>query len=512
MFIAVLAAVTASIGTVLIIGSDLKISADSGPLLRTLFDYVILNTFLWAAVILLFAAFLWSRLDYLLALETAKHTRFSSRTIRRLAAEAKSTDGTVRLRGSTDHSRNQLKAKLLRVFLSDRELTDERPGHETVIQTSAATDSATALEAPENGGALDDGAAKDVVADSDAAPENLPARPEDVDSDTDADSDSDVDADESSTKQQSATRETAASFREQWDVMWMDLLTSFNTSEFLWRFVLPASIVFVAALTLLRRAVFRWYVYVVIAAASVFVATMYFGVFKWRRRRRLSSLRTTREPTPWNGCTCLAKRVDTDEATGYYVWISGRLYFDFDAVRLANTVADRWHRYVNGDPVPPAIQEKYARNVKQMLPTVYHTEHDEGDGRPAIMDDIVREVSEATDPHGIVPKHELAERVVERGRDGGHDPDLIAECYADLVPEVLAEREVTVEDTDGNERTLTIVYLRSETVTPQLAQLRSQFSTRVSNESGKYPLPEVPRATIDRENPPAHMRRAGVAE
>ena len=98
------------------------------------------------------------------------------------------------------------------------------------------------------------------------------------------------------------------------------------------------------------------------------------------------------------------------------------------------------------------------------------------------MDDLIREVADATDPHGIVPKDELAERVISRGRDGGHDPDLIAERYADLVPEVLAERAVLDEDTDGNERTITVVHLRTETVTPQLAQLRSQFSSRVSGD------------------------------
>lgn len=490
VFGTVMAGLTFLLGLFGILASGVSIDADSGPVLRALFE-TLLNTYLWAFLFLGIAALLWSKLYDLMAAQTARSTRFSGRTIRRFAAEAKSTDGTVRLLGSNEHSRDQLFAKLMRVYRSTSAFEDERPGDETTIQTSA-TDPA-ALEAPEHGGAIterDD----DLPVAADVGDDLLPERR--ANTDTDTDTATDTDHIDNATIERAGVRDALALMR-------MDLAASLNLSEVLWRWALPFALTVVAAFTLIQRVAVQWYVYLVVFAFAGFVATAYYGAFKWRRARRLSSLRREQQTTGWKGCNALAKRVDTDEATGYYAFVGGRLYFDFDAVRLAHTVADRWYRHLNDEPVPPAMQEKFARNVKGMLPTVYHTEHDQSDGRPAIFDDIIGAIADARDPHGIVPKSELCERVVERGRDGGHDPDVVAECYAEMVPSVVTEREIEIEDTDGERQTMTVVHLREHTITSQLAQLRSQFSTRVSADAtGVYPLPDVERAEIDRERPP----------
>lgn len=260
---------------------------------------------------------------------------------------------------------------------------------------------------------------------------------------------------------------------------WTRTYAGFNATEFALRAVLPGLATLMLAFIALQRAVWQPWVYLMLFATAAFIGTLSYTTHKVRKQRRLQSSRTRGQREVRRTRSALAKATDTQGPTGYYVWMSGRRYFDFNPYRLADKVADRWYRHLQHQEVPPSIQQKYARDVAQMDPLIHTVENDNTDGRAAMADDLARVVWTAESPPEIVPKHELGRRASQLGDGIGHDPDLLAEVYEDLYSCLFKERDISLYDSEGEEVTVTMVARRDRHITPQLAQLRSQYSERI---------------------------------
>ncbi|ELZ96580.1 hypothetical protein [Haloferax sulfurifontis] len=513
------------IGVFFIASGTVSATASSSWLVRA-FASVVTNFALYSALAVIGAVVAINRWWDLAAGKTAEHTRYSKRTVKRFAAEVKSTDGTTRLIGNADHSENELRAKLMRAFAGQSE--SETPDEDEQVEAVAPVDTGYGIP---DGAAINERAAE-ATDDVDSSLEGvslltakqvvrlrighlqarlvandledhgyradhgrpLPAVAETADEDADADTHGDETAAVDDSPETKSFADIFADFRRARQTARMDIATSFNADEILWRFGLPAIGTVFAAMVVAQTPWFAGWVYPVLIAIGVAVGATSYLTFKWRRRRAVRSLREEREPKRWRTCVTLAKRVETPEQTLFVAWMGGHVYADYDRHRLARKVADRWHARLQGNDVAPAMQEKFARNVRQMLPMLHQFEYgDAYEGRKAIMDDIITTVSEARDPDGMVPKFELAEKVVERGEGVGHDPDIVAEVYEGMVPTVLTETDITVTDADGTPHDITAVHLRTMDIPDDLARIRAQFSNQfaVDNIDG-YPLPDIP--------------------
>ncbi len=145
----------------------------------------------------------------------------------------------------------------------------------------------------------------------------------------------------------------------------------------------------------------------------------------------------------------------------------------------------------------PAIEERYAWCLDRYI--LNFAGWRENMEKPQVMDQLVNTVLDSED--GMLPKEVLAQRVVEHDRQYiwmglrfvgmGYDPDLVAECYDELVPNTLVEHQFTISAPDA-EREVTAVRARTETLPPDVAKLRASFSD-------SFPIRQMP----DRYNLPA---------
>jgi hypothetical protein len=597
IFLAAVSGMVAFIGLYFAVVENLDPSATSGPLIRTVVSWLT-NFFAWAVLSVGGLVFFINRWWARAASRAAAETRYSKDAIKRLRQELTSTDGSVRLIGTPNHSRDELRAKLMRAFAGQYD--GDRPGRDVDVSPPEAENTGKALahDSPEaalpdkSGGtggdesdsgidkpsidSTDDrGADVDDLHDeqdlaaalergsNDAALLGLSASlrgyrpepsmveeltlvqdavdrdpnlvledgevrlgndPDDTEDDlshllddSEGELPDDIDADDhdgqpdeseqSERSDPSAPERGAASFRQAIQTFRMDLATTLNFQEVLTRFVLPGAVAVLAVLTVAGTPWFAPWVYPVIFAFGTLVGTINYGVFKWRRRRKLRKLRTDPETGRWSSCAVLAKRVETPEQTMYAAWMGGLRYADFDKQRLVEKVADRWYQRLHGEEVAPAIQEKFGREIAHCRPLLKQFEYRNPDeGRKGIEDDIIDVIREAKDPDGMVSKRSLAETVVGRGPDNGHDPDLVAEVYESLVPRVLSETEVSLVDTDGIDRTVTAVHLRWMDVPDDLSQIRAQFSNQFSaDKDPTHELPEVSPAGIGEPAYASHL-------
>lgn len=568
----------AAVGLVLSSGSS--VTASSEPLLTTLAKAAT-NFWAWGVLFLAASIVYAMRTGNRMARAAARQTRFSYRTIMRLAAEARTTNGTIPIDGTTEHSEHQLKAKLLRAWNAD-EAKPTEPVEETLVDTDTELQP---LAEPEFGGALeastddtDTTASESAETDQSEAegPEKedvyealgidplkaalagldeedaefirdvaliegatngfelaeelneagapVPDRPDalevrsrgltrDADGNPVADEfewgddeeRSAIPADEPREPVAEPVADDGASEDEQEraglltrvkrtiQTVRMDVTTTLNFGELGYRFVLPTAITTLLIVMVNQTLWFQPWVYFAILAASVTVGGSYYTFYKWNQHRRLENLRRDRNPTSWNSVRVLAKTVETEEATVYMAWMNGKRYADHDRARIANKLANRWYQYLQTNECWPAMQEKFHRDLRTYDPALYATMHgDMEEGIPAIYDDIMRVINESNDPEGIVPKHQLAERVMGKDFGVGHDPDLIADCYEELYPQSIAETDIELEDTDGNVQTVTVVHRRDRRIEPELAKLRARFSSSVSaDDEAGYELPDV---------------------
>lgn len=473
------------------------------------------NFTIWAALTVLATLALFRKLNPTLASKTAKETRFTEKEIEHIAAEAKTTDGTSRLIGSAQHSIDQLRAKLLRVF-NDEDINE---GVESL--DDLAPGSKLERSGREHGGALDSGIAGSLPAPGEeGAPEvqepygerknqaeldvleaaldaeflasQIDYQPDRTRSAGPDELDDRVEDPAVEQSDDDAGPDPVGVLQRKFQLARMDAAAAASSDELLARFVAPAAVTALGCFTLFGTFWLHPVLYIAVASVSVLVGTLVYTGFKWRRRKNVEKARETSSYGGWSACDALAKKCTTERGAEFYcVWMGGKRYFGFDKHRLARKVADRWHQRLNGEVVAPAIHEHFAQGARTMMPLAHHIEYrDDRRGRGAIYD-LVADVIRAADD-GIVPKMHLAEMVVDRGPEFGFDPDLVDEVYVDMVGDALEEFEVHLRNTDGDLVPVTLVTLRTMGVPIDMEDLRSEFSNQVSPEDEPlYELPEV---------------------
>ena len=376
----------------------------------------------------------------------ARETGHKPRTIARLADEIRTTSGTARAIVFGDDSRAEATMRILESFDGD----DDR-----ITFAGEATDA--------------DAAADSSVTIPDSS--GLPAVAE-------------VD-------------ESDPSNAERFKLWRMDVATGLRTDDVVWKFGVPAAVVLVVELILVQFWV-QWWLYPPLVAGAVLAGLLSYKGDQWLRHRRLGRLRQTRTGDTWEEIAVLVKTVDADGLTVHMGFLAGRSYASTSRLDLAETLATRALERSHGYQPSPAIEERYAWCLDRYIPNFDGWR--ENMEKPAVMDQLVNEVLDSEE--GMLPKEVLAQRVIEHDRryiwrglrfvGMGYDPDLVAECYEELVPNTLVEHDLTLRTPD-RDRDVTAVRARTETLPPDVARLRAAFSDRfpVRKMPERYDLPGV---------------------
>ena len=255
----------------------------------------------------------------------------------------------------------------------------------------------------------------------------------------------------------------------------LEIASTLNFNEVFWSFAVPAIATAVVALVLIQFWAPLW-MYALIGAAAVVVGAGWYVGSHSLRRRRVRSVRKPEQAASYNDIAVLVKKVETEDVTAYYGWVDGQVYADFNELRLAWTLAEVAHACIEGEPKPPTIQAKFARNLKQYLPNLEG--YEEAVERPEITDRIIQTVAETES--GRMPKNRLADRVVrsDQQRIGGigYDPRLVADAYDAITPYALVETVAEVDTPTEGAKEMTVVRLRNDTTNREAIETDAQFS------------------------------------
>ncbi|WP_254810615.1 hypothetical protein [Natronosalvus amylolyticus] len=378
------------------------------------------------------------------ASRAAAKTGFSERTVKRLAAEAETTDGTETVVVTPAESVRETASQLLDIFGIAPAHIDVADVHTIDEDTvDAAQDSADAAD-------IDD----------------IVVHPR---------------ANLSTTDHLRMTQ--------------LELISTLESRDLLWNFGFPAAVTFVIGLLVAQIWVSPW-VYLLLASASVVVGALWYLGSHRRRRTRVHGLREPDETEAFDEIAVLVKRVDTSDTTAFYGWCGGSVYADYDGIRLAWTLAEIAHAHIEpGEAVPPTIQQKFARNLKQFVPNIEG--YVDAVERPEITNMLAKEVADA-DQH--LPKSQLLDRVIERDRQRiggiGYDPRLVADRYERNVPELFIEVPVEIDTPTRGTQEMTAVKLRTDDARPAVIETRAQFSTLYQPDyQPDFELPDVEMQT-----------------
>jgi len=414
------------------------------------------------------------------ASQAAAITGMDQRSIRQLAAEARSPDGTTRVVATVDDTVEEIERRIVEALQTGEDDTlslaeGSAAVEERVFQAERrAQILADELDLP------DDMGSRDLEDDAD---------PEDVD-------DEEMD------------------FGTAVKHLRMDLASALNFSNIFWQFVLPAAGTTVLALSTLGVWVGApWYP--VLIALGMAVGALNYYRHRRREAKKLDSFREDVEETNWSMLSILVKPVETQETTGYYVWVAGRRYAAYDRLQFVEDVADRAHQKLHQGYPEPSVMEKNAEQLADYYPDLAGFQDQE---RHDIQLELIDRVRESK--YGLVPKQQLTEDVVEHRleeragglyREGlGYDPALVRAAYDDLVPGYLTEVELTVDTEDGPQP-MTAVESTIDPLPVDRAQIRAEFSAlfrEYASREPRYDLPDSP----DVEMPPQRLEPRSVKD
>jgi hypothetical protein len=424
---------------------SVEVSASSAPLISAILEWATSGWGYVFAAIVFGRGTIWGIRRARIA-KAAHETGYKPRTIARLAEEIRTTDETTRAIIFGDDTLENAIERIAEAFEGE----DDRIAFDT--STEETESSAVTLPAP----------ADQAVDDT-------------------------VDQDH---KDEPSTAERFKLWR-------MDLATGLRTDDVVWKLLVPAGIVLVVELILVQFWV-QWWLYLSLLAGALVAGLIVYRGDQWLRDRRLRSLRQERGGETWEEIAVLVKSVETDEVTVHMGFLAGRTYASTDREELVETLATRALERSYGYHPSPSIEERYAWCLDRYI--LNFAGWRENMEKPAVMDHLVNEVLDSED--GMLPKEILAQRVIEHDREYiwqglrfvgmGYDPDLVAECYEELVPNTLVEHELTIRAPDGD-REVTAVRARTETLPPDVAQLRANFSDRfpIRKMPDRYELPSV---------------------
>ena len=418
----VFAGLVTTIGIFATLGSGVETGSDSSWFVTALLG-VATSLWTYALVAVLFIAvfrYTRRRRD---AQRAASITGFSVKSVLRLAAEAKTADGTSTLIVSPSDSVTSAAERIITAFETHHSYL-EAAGKQTITD--------------------------EIV---DAAQESAEAADE-----TDL-----VIHERANTSADEHTRRKR-----------LELASTLNIEDILWNFAIPSMVTFVSLLFGVQFWVALW-VYPLLAVVSITVGALWY-VFVHRRRR--SHVKATRQPDAqpqYDDIAVLVKKVELPETKIYLGWCGGTIYADYDEIRLAWTLSEVAHAHVEGKPVPPTIQEKFWRNLTQFSPNLKGYEELE---KSEIMDSLIETVGKTNAQ--ALPKNKLCDRVVRQDQQRiggvGYDPRLVADMYREIVPYALIEDEIQVEAPNGNRKPMTVVRLRTRPLSTEVAETEAQFS------------------------------------
>lgn len=451
--VAVILTSIVGVGVLFAAQASWEVSGSSAPILSTFLNWM---TSGWGYVIAAFVfgqGSIWGIRRRLIS-KSAKESGYRPRTIERLSEEIRSAGGTTRVIAFADDPVDEL---------ADRIETAFRTGEDDILRLEDDDDtgeSVSNLPVP---------AGEVLPATTDSRFGRFPP------------------------EQELSRPERFALWRK-------DLASALQTNTLIWRFLVPIGVMLAVELILVRFWV-AWWLYPVLVAGALLGGLGVWRGTLWFRRRRLRSLREDHSHDVYDEIAVLVKTVETDELTIHMGFLAGRRYASRDREQLAETLAERALERCEGKQPAPAIEERYAWCLERYI--VDFEGWRANREKPEIMDQLVTEVLEAEE--GMLPKEVLAHRVVEHDRKYiwqglrfvgyGYDPRLVAEAYQDLEPAALVEREVEIDRPDEETTTLTAVRARTETLPPDVAQIRANFSERFPTRKlpDRYDLPEVDR-------------------
>jgi len=437
--------------------AEVEVSASSAPLLSAVLEWA---TSGWGYV---FAAVVFGRgsiwgIRKARIVKAARETGHKPQTVGRMADEIRTTDGTNRAIIFGDDDTESARERIRKAFNGNDDRVsfdaDAEAGDDVDVDGPGTVDKATAMNLPRR------------AAGDDREPEQ-------------------------------ETDEDTPSNAERFKLWRMDLATGLRTDDVIWKLLVPAGIVFVLELILVRFWV-QWWLYPSLLAGALLVGVGVYRGDQWLRQRRLRSLRQDRGGETWEEIAVLVKTVDADGMTCHMGFLAGRTYASTDREDLIDTLATRALERAYGYHPSPAIEERYAWCLDRYI--LNFAGWRENMEKPRMMDQLVNEVLDSED--GMLPKEVLAQRVVEHDRQYiwmglrfvgmGYDPDLVAECYDELVPNTLVEHEFTISAPDAA-REVSAVRARTETLPPDVAKLRASFSDRfpIRQMPDRYSLPAV---------------------
>lgn len=277
----------------------------------------------------------------------------------------------------------------------------------------------------------------------------------------------------------------------------LDLASTLDFSEILWHGVVPGVVAAAGLLLAVQIWVALW-VYPVIAAAGVLVGLLNLGRRHVTLHRRLERTRHDREVDPWDDLSVRVQRVETPETTMHYAWLAGKRYAHPDEDEFVAGVARRAYEHLHGVPVSPWIAEKYHRqliNYKPNLGAFRDTE------KRDVMAHLMRDVRTAPEgivPLQLLiedaVEHDRDDGDGVRGRVSvttslGYDPALVREAFRDMVPGAFV-----TEDIETTRGTVTAVRMTDDPLPRRFVERQADFSDKfgyAAEWDGLYEPPEV---------------------
>lgn len=463
------AAVLAVVGVLYIATSRIETGSSSLPYLRPVLA-VVTSTYFYLLLGLVFLRRLLFLRRGLYARQAASATGLSVGTVKRLAEETRSPDGATRAILFSEDSIEEIRDRLRDAL---------ETGEDDVLSLRAVDDDQEDTDEAHNEGYPEPHSEK--------PPELTFDDTDDVALEDDrGDDPGDVDP-----------------FTE-FELLRMDLGASINWSRVLWSFAVPA----VAISGLIVLAMGIWVepiVYLVAGVTGPAIGALNYLRIRLQLTRRLDSLRTEEESLSWSKLAVPVQRVETPEVTVYYGWLLGDTYATTSREELVDVLADRAKDKLDGRTPKPSILTKYADQLANYYPDL---EGFRDDQKRRIMLELVDTVEGSA--AGVLPRELLVASVVEYDRPSrfeaaqsweGYDPAIVREAYEDLVPERLAEVDVSI-DVDGEERIIRAVTSSINPVDPTHAQLRAEFSSLFANYDGAATPYQEPEPSFEERRLP----------
>jgi len=492
----------------------------------------------WSLVIvaLFFArTFLWGLRKSLIR-TSSNETAYDYETVARLAEESRSTDDTNRVIVLDIDGLDDIQARIRAAFEGAHEVYHPHytPDGERVVSDGGddpgktGVPTSTPEATTEEDG--DDTNLPVSVAATDADPPVASDTPEPPTpsrgevSDTQADTDTGLAQNGDSVPDESAVAETdELSLWDRLRLARMDLGTAITTTGLVWRFGVPALFAF-AALTIIAQLWVAPAMYAVFAVVAAAVGATVYTFSAWRRRSRLSYYRSDHDFATADQVSALVKTVESPEMTVHMGFMGGRQYASRDREQLTDTLARRALQRVHGETPDPAIEERYAWCLRRYIPNLEGWR--ENVEEPQIEDKLISTVANSHD--GMLTKGALAHAVVEDDRRYiwrplaivglsrfvglGHDPCVVGEVYEDLVPEGLVEEDVVVGTPGGDDRKVTVVHLRTEPLAREMAELRSEFASRIQSRAIETTYDMPPTSMSNADGPLHWMNRGDIID